>query len=298
MAFVKAALNYAVAYSQALAQAYPYALYFGKLYNVENDSRYRWVNADTIKIPILSVKGRVNGDRDSIGTAARNYNNTWETKQLTNFRKWSTLVHRLDIDETNAVASIQNITTVFNEEQKFREKDCYLISKLYTDWTGQGKTANTTAITASNILTVIDKMMEDMTEKRVPTQGRILYLTPAMNTYLKSALQRKLTATEDVVRRQIEMLDDVEIVEVPSDCMKTSYTFTEGCEVASKAVQINLFLVHPSAVITPERYNFVNLAEPTALTEGKYYYYEEAYEDVFILNKKADGLAFNITASS
>lgn len=298
MAFVKAALNYAVAYSQALAQAYPYALYFGKLYNVENDSRYRWVNADTIKIPVLSVKGRVNGDRDSIGTAARNYNNTWETKQLTNFRKWSTLVHPLDIDETNAVASIQNITKVFNEEQKFREKDCYLISKLYGDWTGQGKTANTTAITAANILTVIDKMMEDMTEKRVPTQGRILYLTPTMNTYLKSALQRKLTATEDVVRRQIEMLDDVEIVEVPSDCMKTSYTFTEGCEVASKAGQINLFLVHPSAVITPERYNFVNLAEPTALTEGKYYYYEEAYEDVFILNKKADGLAFNITASS
>ena len=298
MAFAKAALNYAVAYSQALAQAYPYALYFGKLYNVENDSRYRWVNADTIKIPVLSVKGRVNGDRDSIGTAARNYNNTWETKQLTNFRKWSTLVHPLDIDETNAVASIQNITKVFNEEQKFREKDCYLISKLYSDWTGQGKTANTTAITASNILTVIDKMMEDMTEKRVPTQGRILYLTPAMNTYLKSAIQRKLTATEDVVRRQIEMLDDVEIVEVPSDCMKTSYTFTEGCEVASKAGQINLFLVHPSAVITPERYNFVNLAEPTALTEGKYYYYEEAYEDVFILNKKADALAFNITASA
>lgn len=298
MAFVKAALNYAVAYSQALAQAYPYALYFGKLYNVENDSRYRWVNADTIKIPILSVKGRVNGDRDSIGTAARNYNNTWETKQLTNFRKWSTLVHPLDIDETNAVASIQNITKVFNEEQKFREKDCYLISKLYGDWTGQGKTANNTAITASNILTVIDKMMEDMTEKRVPTQGRILYLTPAMNTYLKSALQRRLTATDDVVRRQIEMLDDVEIVEVPSDCMKTSYTFTEGCEVAAKAGQINLFLVHPSAVITPEKYSYAGLSEPSAFTENKYYYYEEAYEDVFILNKKADGLAFNITAGA
>ncbi|HBK02236.1 MAG TPA: capsid protein, partial [Clostridiales bacterium] len=33
-------------------------------------------------------------------------------------------------------------------------------------------------------------------------------------------------------------------------------------------------------------------------TEGKYYYYEESYEDVFILNKKADGIAFNITASA
>ena len=171
MAFTKANLNYAQEYSRALAQAYPYALYFGKLYNVENDSRYRWINANTIQIPILSVKGRVDGDRDSIGTAARNYNNTWESKQITNFRKWSTLVHPLDIDETNIVASIENITKVFNEEQKFKEKDCYLISKVYKDWTAQSKTADATAITASNILTVIDKLMENMTEKRVPSRS-------------------------------------------------------------------------------------------------------------------------------
>ena len=298
MAFTKANLNYAQEYSRSLAQAYPYALYFGRLYSSENNSHYRWVNANTIQIPILSVKGRVDADRDAIGTAARNYNNTWETKTLANFRMWSTLVHPMDIDETNLVAAIENITKVFNEEQKFKEKDCYLISKVYKDWTAQSKTADATAVTASNILSVIDKMMETMTDKRVPTQGRILYLTPAMNTYLKSALQRKLTATDDVVRRQIEMLDDVEIVEVPSDCMKTAYTFTEGCEVAAKAGQINLFLVHPSAVITPEKYSFVSLDPPSARTNGKWYYYEESYEDVFILNKKVDGIAFNITASA
>lgn len=298
MAFTKANLNYAQEYSRSLAQAYPYALYFGRLYSSENNSSYRWLNANTIQIPILSVKGRVDADRDAIGTAARNYNNTWEPKTLSNFRMWSTLIHPMDIDETNLVAAIENITKVFNEEQKFKEKDCYLISKVYKDWTAQAKTADATAVTASNILSVIDKMMENMTEKRVPTQGRILYLTPAMNTYLKSALQRRLTATDDVVRRQIEMLDDVEIVEVPSDCMKTAYTFTEGCEVAAKAGQINLFLVHPSAVITPEKYSFVSLDPPSAKTNGKWYYYEESYEDVFILNKKVDGIAFNITAAA
>lgn len=41
------ALNYAQAYSQALAQAYPYVLHFAALRSAENDSRYRWtVNAD------------------------------------------------------------------------------------------------------------------------------------------------------------------------------------------------------------------------------------------------------------
>jgi hypothetical protein len=56
-----------------------------------------------------------------------------------------------------------------------------------------------------------------------------------------------------------------------------------------------MMLILPSAVITPVSYTFSDLQAPTALTEGKYYYYEESFEDVFILNKKADAIQFNIT---
>ena len=100
------ALNYAQAYSQALAQAYPYVLHFAALRSAENDSRYRWTGANTIQIPSLTTTGRVDADRDTIGVAKRNFDNAWEPKTLTNHRKWSTLVHPLDIDETNQVASI------------------------------------------------------------------------------------------------------------------------------------------------------------------------------------------------
>ena len=117
------ALNYAQAYQQALAQAYPNVLHFAALRSTENDARYRWLNADTIQIPSLTVTGRVDGDRDTVETAKRNYENAWEPKKLSNHRKWSTLIHPMDIDETNQVASIQNITQVFNEEQKFPEMD-------------------------------------------------------------------------------------------------------------------------------------------------------------------------------
>ena len=125
------ALNYAQAYQAALAQAYPYVLHFAALRSTENDGRYKWTGANTIQIPVLSTTGRVDADRDTIGTATRNYNNSWEPKTLQNHRKWSTLVHPLDIDETNHVASIQNITKVFNEEQKFPEMDAYLVSKIF-----------------------------------------------------------------------------------------------------------------------------------------------------------------------
>ena len=69
-----------------------------------------------------------------------------------------------DVDDTNMVLTIQNATKVFNETQKFPEKDAYTISKIYADWTSQGGVADTTALTVDNVLTVFDKLMEAMDE--------------------------------------------------------------------------------------------------------------------------------------
>lgn len=294
-----ATLNYAKEYSRALAQAYPYVLYFGRLYNTENDNRYRFVNGNTIQIPTISTTGRVDADRDTIKLATRNYNNAWETKTLSFKRKWSTLVHPRDIDETNQVATIQNITQVYNEFEKFPEKDRYLISKLYADFTdedGINGTVNTTEITSETFLTVFDSLMEAMTEARVPKSGRILYVTPAINTVIKQSVTRYASTTDKVLSRAIAAIDEVEIVEVPSDIMMTKFDFTTGSVKAEGSKQINLFLVHPSAIITPETYNFADLSAPSALSEGKWVYYEESDEDVFILNQRKGGIAFNVEA--
>lgn len=290
------ALNYAKEYSQALAQAFPYALYFGALYNTPNNGRYKWTGAKTIEIPTISTTGRVDADRDTIGNAARNYNNAWETKVLENQRKWSTLIHPADIDQTNYVTSIANITQVYNEEQKFPEMDAYTVSKIYADWTGQSKTASTTVLTEDNVLAEFDALMEKMDEARVPVTGRILYVTPAINTLIKNAKQ--ITRTINVesagstINRKVSRIDEVEIIAVPSTLMKTAYDFTTGWAAGGGAKQIHMFLVHPAAVITPVSYQFAQLDEPSAKTEGKYYYYEESFEDVFILNKKADAIQF------
>ena len=70
-----AALNYAQEYAQELAQAYPYVLYSGALWNTENSTKYRVVDAKTIQIPSISVGGRTSGNRDSIGEFTRNFDN-------------------------------------------------------------------------------------------------------------------------------------------------------------------------------------------------------------------------------
>ena len=310
-----AKLNYATEYQRELEQAFPYVLYYGALYSTPNNGRFRWINSKTIEIPSITTTGRTNADRDSISTAQRNYNNAWETKTLTNERKWSTLVHPKDIDQTNMAASITNITRVFNEEHKFPEMDAYTISKIYYDWTTSvvgdaahgaytGKTASTAAVTnGAEVLAEFDALMLKMDEARVPKAGRILYCTNSIKSLLKNAssIDRSwdVQTSDTGINRVVESLDGVQIIPVPTELMKTKYDFsdTNGWKVDGTAKQINMMLINPLAVITPVSYTFSDLQEPTALTEGKYYYYEESFEDVFILNKKADAIQFNITSA-
>lgn len=294
-----AAVNYAEAYERALAQAYPNVLNFGELYNVANNQTYKFVDSKTIHIPSISVSGRKNVNRDAIdGTFQRNVDNSFETKTLTFYREWSTSIDPADVLDTNMILTIQNATKVFNEEQKFPEKDAYTISKIYADWTAEGKTADKTVLTVDNILAVFDKLMEAMDEALVPSTGRLLYVTPAVKTLLKQASNVTLykdVASQANINRVVDRLDEVKLITVPSFLMKTAYDFKTGFEPSTTAKQINLFLVHPSAILTPNKYAFVGMEAPAAGTKGDYIYYEKEYADVFILNNRTGAIAFNIT---
>lgn len=123
-----AKLNYATEYLQTLEQMFPYVLYFGDLFATPNNGRFRWVNSRVIEVPTISTTGRTDGDRDTIGTRKRNYNNEWKPLTLENHRQWQTLVHPRDIAETKGVVAIGNITKVYNEEQKFPEMNAYCVA--------------------------------------------------------------------------------------------------------------------------------------------------------------------------
>jgi hypothetical protein len=295
-----APLNYAAQYAQALANAYPYALHFGALYNTPNNTKYQVVNAQTIKIPKMNVTGRTDGDRDGIGEKRRNFSNEWETKALTNHRKWDTLVHPADIIQTNMVTTIQNITQTMNETEKFPEMDKYCISKIYAEWIALGNAARTDVLTMINILNIFDSMMENMDEKNVPQMGRILYITPAVSTIIKNAkeITRSLELKDNrtQITREVSRIDEVEIVKVPSNIMKTAFNFTIGAAVVPGAPSIRMALIHPTAVYTPVIYDFSQIDPPSAGSQGKWEYYEESFEDVFILNEKAPAIDFVISS--
>ena len=299
MSFVKADLNYAKEYSQALAQAYPYVLYFGALWNaVKPDVKF--LNNNTVVLPSLTVKGRANGDRDTIGSFARNFNNAEETKTLSNHRTWNTLVHPRDIDETNHVASIQNITKVFNEEQKFPEMDAEMITALYTLKNAQETITAGEALTTLNVLTKFDALMDKMDEKRVPAAGRILYVDTYTKTLIDTAKDVVRQSGNKVLGRTVSRIDEVEVIGVPTSVMKSKFVLssTDGFSVDENAKDVKMLLVHPSAVIPVISYDFASLGAPSSLSQGKWTYFEESFEDVFIYNKKHDAIQFYVVESS
>lgn len=294
-------VNYAQNYQAALQQLFTSGLRFAALYNTPNNTNIKWINAKTIQVPNVTTGGYVDVDRDVVSGFTRRVDNSWIPYTLEHDREFSTLVDPMDIDETNMALSIANITNVFNTEHKIPEMDKYAASKLVAEYTGAGGEVDNTVITSANVLATFDTMMAEMDEAEVPNEGRILYVTPTFNTLLKGAdniqksIQTRAATGAGAASRNVRSIDEVEIVIVPSSRMKTAYDFTDGAVVDASAGQINLILIHPATVFTPQKYEFVSMDEPTAKTGGKHLYYERKYWDLFVIQQKAAGIKINVT---
>lgn len=289
--------NYATEYCAALSQEYEHTQHFGALFARDQEGDYRWASAHTIEVPSISVTGRVDGSRNSLIDKIQRHANKWTPLTLRNHRAWNDFIHPRDIDETNQVLSIQNITRTMNQNEKFPEKDKYLVSTLYNDYLETGRVPLTGVLTTQNILQYFDLLSIMATEHNVPEAGRILYVTTYIDVILKgaAAFYRNLNVQGTApasVQRAIANLDNVKVEVVPTDCMKSSYDFTVGAKVGAAAHQIQMILIHPSCCITPEVYDFAQLDPPSAGSQGKWEYFEESMEDVFILPNKQYGLDF------
>ena len=205
-----AVYDYATTFTQLLQQKYAKELCSDAL--TQSNQSVKFINAQTIKLPRMTVSGYKDHTRTP-GFNSGTLSNDWEAKKLEHDRDVEFWIDPMDIDETNQVASIQNITKVFNEEKKFPEMDAYLISKIYADWTAASGAGDTTAVTVDNILTLFDGYMTAMDEANVPAAGRILYVTPPINAMLKEAKQiaRTIQNGDTAVNRAVESLDEVKI---------------------------------------------------------------------------------------
>ena len=294
-------VNYATQYQQAVQQAfYDGHLYTAPLWQSPSNGLISFDGAKHIKLPRLTIEeGRRDRKRREITDIKANYSNDWDSYELTNERYWSTLVDPSDIDQTNYVVSIANITRQFNLDEKMPEMDKYMFSKLFLEKQTKdgGKGITTDTLDEKNILTAFDNMMVDFDEERIPNQNRYLYVTPKTNEILKRAetMNRGLTLKDpNSVQRTVYSLDDVTITVIPSDLMQTAYDFTVGAKTIDDSKQIEMMLIYNGVQIAPEKYTFAGFDSPSAKSSGNWLYYEQTYNDVLLLNTKTAGIQFVI----
>lgn len=297
-----AVYDYAEQFMRQLAQMWTREMISYDL--TQSNQGIKFLNAQTIKIPRMSVSGYKDHDRNTLGFNTGTLANDWEPKKLAHDRDIEIPIDPMDIDETNLVLEMGNIQSVFEKEQAIPEKDSYRFSKLYSEaksYKSQGAVIDNTALTTANILEWFDEQMAVMDDKAVPQEGRVLYATSAINKILKSAdgITRVVNAgAAGVIDRRVHGLDEVAIKIVPSARFKTAYNFTDGCVPADSAKQINMILVHPDCVISRDKYAYMKVFTPgtDSRTADKYIYQNRYYTDTFLIERKACGIAINAEA--
>lgn len=298
-----AVYNYAEQFSPILEQKYAQELTSYDLF--QSNPQVKFIDAQTIKLPSITVSGYKDHNRKSIGFNAGEVSNEWTPLKLDHDRDIEFAIDPMDVDETNQVLSIANIQGTLETEQAIPEKDSYVYSKLYKEaetFASNGATISTETLTAQNILEEFDKAMEKMDEASVPFEGRVLRVTPAINRLLKEAkeLQRIMAVNggKNKVSRSIYDLDDVTIKVIPSSRFKTKYNFTDGCVPAVDAKQINFMLIHASAIVARDKYSYIKVFTPEhdSRTADKFLLQSRFYMGAFLIKNRAHGIYINAQA--
>nr|DAY61347.1 MAG TPA: major capsid protein [Caudoviricetes sp.] len=300
-----ATYNYAEKFERDLQQKYARKSTSDSLF--KSNPNVKFINAQTIKLPNITISGYKDHNRENLGFNAGTISNDWEPKKLEHDRDIELYIDPMDVDETNLTVEMANVTNTFENEQVIPETDAYTYSKLYSEAvkyktdSDTGSKVDTTVLTKANILDWFDDRMAEMDDAGVPEEGRELRITSSMLKLLKQAdgIQRTIDATKsNNIDRRVHSIDDVTIIKVPSGRFKTKYNFTNGFVPDAEAKQINIMLCHPSCQVSRRKYSYINVFTPghDSRTADKYLYQNRKFWDSFIIKNKACGMAINVEA--
>lgn len=297
-----AVYNYAEKFERELQQKYARELTCNSLF--ASNPMVKFINAQTIKLPKITVSGYKDHNRSTLGFNAGTIANEWEPKKLEHDRDIELFIDPMDVDETNLTLEMANLTNTFENEQVIPETDSYVYSKLYSEADknkSNGAVIDTTALSVTNILDWFDDQMAKMDDLGVPEEGREMRITSDTYKLLKKAdgIQRTLNVSKgNNIDRRIHSIEDVKIIKVPSARFKTKYNFTNGCVADGEAKQINIMLCHPSCQVSRQKYSYIKVFTPghDSRTADKYLYQNRKFWDSFLIENKACGIAFNVEA--
>lgn len=293
-------LNYAETYSPDLLEI----LMQGSLTSPFITSNVRWLDAKTFHFTQMSVSGYKNHKRSG-GWNSGEFNQTDVPFTVTHDRDVQFLVDKADVDETNKTASIQNISSVFEQTQVVPETDALFFSKVATaakSVTGYHSSTAASDYNADNVFTKLKGYLAAGKLRRYKAQGAlIMYVTSAIMDLLEqsTSFTRKIEMTQIAegglgIETRVTDIDGVPVMEVIDD-ERFYDTFDwepeeGGFEPATGAHKINVLIACGQTCKTVPKISSIYFFDPGTHTEGDGYLYQNRQlSDTFVFPNGKDG---------
>lgn len=306
------ALNYAEQWSPELLEI----LMQGTLTSPFVTSNVRWLDAKTFHFTQMSTSGYKNHSREG-GWNKGTYTQTDVPYTLTHDRDVEFMVDKADVDETNATASIQNISRIFEQTWVVPETDALFFSKVAQ---AAQKTEDYHGSTAASEYTKakVFGMLKDILAKgklrRYKANGSlIMYVTSQIMDALEqsTAFTRKIEMTQIAegglgIETRVTEIDGVPIMEVIDDerfydafdwepegggfAPLKKVEAASGVEAVTGAHKINVLVACGQTCKTVPKINSIYYFEPGGHTKGDGYLYQNrSFSDVFVFPNGRDG---------
>lgn len=301
-------LNYAQVWEPELLEI----LMQGALTSPFVTTNVRWLDAKTFHFTQMSTSGYKNHNRNG-GWNKGNYVQKDVPFTVTHDRDISFLVDKADVDETNATASIQNISRTFEQTQVVPETDALFFSKVAQAAQKEEGYHSTTAIAAYTKAKVFG-MLKDILAKgklrRYKANGSlVMYVSSAIVDALEQSTEftRKIELTQIAeggigIETRVTDIDGVAVMEVVDDerfydafdWEPEAGGFEPQKKVASGtakagAHKINVLVACGQTCKTVPKISSIYYFEPGAHTEGDGYLYQNrSLSDVFVFPNGKD----------
>lgn len=301
------ALNYAEQWSPELLDI----LIQGTLTSPFITQNVRWLDAKTFHFTQMSTSGYKNHRRNG-GWNRGEFNQTDVPFTVTHDRDVEFLVDKADVDETNATASIQNISRTFEQTQAVPETDALFFSKVATKAKELEGYHSETAIgdfTVENTFSKLKSMLAAGKLRRYKARGSlIMYVRSEIMDNLENSKEftRKIEMTQIAegglgIETRVTDIDGVTVMEVIDDeRFYDSFNWEPangGFEPAAGAHKLNVLIACGETCKTVPKINSIYYFAPGAHTEGDGYLYQNrAFSDTFVFPNGKDGKVDSVYA--
>lgn len=272
-----------------------------------NAGQVRYSGGNEVKIPIMSMSGLGDYDRDT-GFIMGGVNLSFQTKTLTQDRGRTFQIDAMDVDEANFIATAGSVIGEFQRTKVIPEIDAYRYSAIAAQAIEAGKT-NTYIPSSTDILS---KLKSDIAAiQDITGDGVQLVITMSFPTATILEQTESITKYIDVVDFQqgtintkVRAIDGIPIIRVSSSRMKTLYTFFDGktngqkeggFKAADDAKNINWIITPRTAPIAVSKTDVTRIFDPmTNQTANAWKIDYRKYHDIWIPEKAFDSILVSI----